>query len=116
MTDPLEYKTVAEERQALMDLGKELITTMRQIIEPINKLTCKLDAHASMLLPEVMREKTQGSRVRKIIYKKEDGSETTIEAPAEGTIKSFKRACSICRQPGHRATTCPVKPESHQQN
>lgn len=110
MPDPIEYKTAAEERQALMELGKELIKVMRQVIEPINLLTCKLDAHASVLLPEVMREKTKGPRVKQIIYKKEDGTETVLNNPHDD--KPHKRACSICRQPGHRATTCPIRPES----
>lgn len=79
--------STSEERQILIATAKELIETLQQITRPVNDIACKLDGEIQALLPKVLAEQ------------KEDGYKPT----------EAKRACSICRQPGHRSTTCPQR-------
>lgn len=93
------YSTVSDERAALLEMGREMIEVMRQIIEPVNLIACRLDAHAAMLTRDSIDENENKPKRR-----------ATSKTPIEGTAQP-KRTCSICRQSGHRANTCPSKPQ-----
>lgn len=83
-----------EQRQELVAVARELITELQKITRPVNELCCKLDSEIQQMLPQALRE--------------QEDSGDIIEAKTflRGT---GKRACSICRLPGHRATSCPKK-------
>lgn len=104
----MDKRSAEERRMELLRAKDELIAVMRQVIEPINLITCKLVSEADGLINEVMREKTKVPRTRAVKYSDDAPafSETT-RGNAPPKLAKGKRACSICRKPGHRASTCP---------
>ena len=103
----VDERSAEERRNELLAAKDELIKVMRQVIEPINLITCKLDVEADALINEVMREKNTAPRVRAIKYSDTPRESDTMRGLASPKLGKGKRACSICRQPGHRSTTCP---------
>jgi len=102
-----ENMSAEEMRNELLKAKDELIAVMRQVIEPINLITCRLVEQSDMLIKRTMEEKTRVPRTRKLKY---SSTVSTEELASKGTTPKpgpGKRACSICRQPGHRSTTCP---------
>lgn len=83
--------TNAEQQKLLIETAQELMKTLQTISRPVNDIVCKLDAASQALIPKVLAE-----------YK--DGTSQPL-----AKVQESKRACSICRQPGHRSTTCPMR-------
>lgn len=90
-----------EERKALLELAKVLDEKRVELLHTVNKIfeaTTALISRADGLATEAAREKEAGE-VTKV-------STITVDdeplLPAKG-----KRACSLCRQTGHRAKNCP---------
>lgn len=77
-----------KQRLALVELQKEKTATIMELVRAAEKL-----------LPEAVDE----GGPSKPTPAKADALETVYTARA----LMSKRACSICRKPGHRATTCP---------
>ena len=100
MKTPLEY------RNELLKAKDELITIMREIINPINIVACRLDAEATKLIPSSLDESISTNKRRKSA--REAAPQPSISLPIAPS-KVAKRACSICRKSGHRATTCPSR-------
>lgn len=100
---------IAEERQELMKLARELHAALQVHNKMVNILINKCIGEADRLKLEALAGMaTEPPVMKAMVY-------TTPEAPkpaltlSEGPPKlaSGKRACSLCRQPGHRATNCP---------
>lgn len=95
--------TTQDERRAIMEQAQLLLDELREMRARVNELTARLVEAGDSIIMEAMDEK-QGERTttkRKITYgpAAPEPKEHEDEAPK-------KRKCSICRQPGHRATTC----------
>jgi hypothetical protein len=84
-------KSTAEERAELIAMGRELIKVMREVIEPINRLTCRLDQEATALLPHVLSEQAEAGETPNTLHQ-----------------VTGKRFCSKCRKSGHRSPNCPL--------
>lgn len=96
-------QTATEIRNELLQMGRDLIATMREITGPVNQLVCRLEQESDKYLKDAIDERLSSPRGRrKIVYKETP----TTEAIPEPRVKG-KRACSKCRQSGHRATKCP---------
>jgi len=102
--------------QELLKAKDELISAMREFMGPANQIAAALLLRAEQIKPE-LGEGFQ-RRVKRIMYKetpasgeginKNEESEIKQElAEKEASIPVGKRACSICRKPGHRRTNCP---------
>ncbi len=103
---------LTEERQELMRIGRELIATLNEHIAlgrahnarvniVINKLIGEADA---MKLAVLDGQATEPPKVQAITF-----SSPLLATPEEVRVALApgKRACSLCREPGHRATNCP---------
>lgn len=97
----------AGQRAELLKAKDELIKIMREIINPINIIACRLDEEATKLLPAAIEE-TANAPARQHRNKTENPTDPNIKLPSNPS-QVPKRACSICRKPGHRATTCPER-------
>jgi hypothetical protein len=95
-------ETAREIRTELLQMGRDLIAEMRRISGPVNQLVCRLEQESDKYLKDSVDESLTSKRTRKIVYRDTPHTEGTKD---EG--KPRKRACSKCRQPGHRARNCP---------
>lgn len=112
-----------EDRQELMriakemtQLGHELRAELKLFTDRGNLVTNKLVYMGDLLLPAVMdeREQQRGPKGKKImVYAKGEGTSSVAPPIDPAQVKEIpklapgKRACSICRQPGHRRQNCP---------
>lgn len=92
-----------EERTELMRIANEIHVDLRALNARVNKVINHLLSAADELAIAAADEKSAGITVtvQKVTYGK---TETTT--PPEGEVVK-RRKCSICHEPGHRATTCP---------
>ncbi len=98
--------TTYEERQALLRTARELITTLNEHNKTVNGLINKLIGEADSLALSAADEKSAGENITKRSIKF-TGTVTAPEIRAALPLPKGKRACSLCREPGHRATNCP---------
>lgn len=105
--------SASEERDKLMDSAAELVTLLRKITEPVNKVVNALIGEADALLPDAATEKEEarGIVTRKLTTKKlHDKAQRTVAEKTvndngdEVTVKH--RKCSKCGVAGHTARTC----------
>ncbi len=103
--DEIEPNTAYDKRKQLLDAARELSSAMREFTKPINTLICKLESEADNYLKDSVDERIHTPRSRKKISYGDRKAECHEEQPK----KESKRACSICREPGHRSPNCPKK-------
>lgn len=97
--------SLREERKELLDAARELILELRRITEPVNRMVNALIEQADDSMLDVADEISAAATTltRKIRY----GKLTQQLTDDAGNPPVSRRKCSICREPGHRATTCP---------
>jgi len=99
-----------EERQKLLEVATSLRDELHRTNDTINKVVNSMLSEADGLLPKAADEIEAGDvKVAKPVkYATETGrvdtSKPNITPPP---LASGKRACSLCREPGHRASNCP---------
>lgn len=92
-----------------MGLAEKLLMILETIKKPINELINRSIEEGDGLLSAVMeeRETARGTVTRKIGYKKlaSIGKAPIVQvmSAAGNVIDRSRRACSVCREPGHRA-------------
>jgi len=104
--DNTEPTTSYDKRKQLLDAARDLSSIMREVTLPINKLICKLEEEADKYLKDTIDERIYTPRSRKKVVYDNRKAECHDERPP---AKESKRACSICREPGHRSPNCPKK-------
>ena len=99
---------VRDERMALMQTAQTLIRLLHETNAKINHAVNELVAEADRLLPAVAdeREGLTPTQRKELKYITSGPVKDMILKPVV-MVAPGKRACSICRKPGHRATTCP---------
>lgn len=98
---------IADERAQLMQVAQDLHAELKKITILVHAVTIKLTNAAEGLLIAAADEKEHAPKVTRLKY---DGRRGIGEVLAEGYIPPLKhvlkpgqRACSVCREPGHRA-------------
>lgn len=103
-------QTAEERRDSLMAQAAQLNVEIRALTTRVQSLISALVGEGDTLLPAVADEKeaSRGVRKRAVVYTGTIPAPTTEGAPAVA-LGAGKRACSVCRQPGHRAgnAVCP---------
>lgn len=102
--------TSEEWRNRLILAAQELRTELHKIVESTQGLEAALISEADKLLPVVADEHQSPRVVGRIKYRSAKvGAAAPIPQAAEAPPKlaAGKRACSICRKPGHRKFNCP---------
>jgi hypothetical protein len=100
--------TKHEERAELMRLAAELSSVLKDVTRPVHLVINKLVEAADSLAIDAADEKAHNEHVtvRRLVHTKTERIDTKqpnlTPPPGRG-----KRACSICRQTGHRAQNCP---------
>ncbi len=101
-----------EERAELMAMAEKLHIELQRFTKLIHPVVNKLIEHGDKLLMPAMDEKQEGVKpttvkLVKFNAPKVEATVTSEGAPIPTGKGTGKRACSICRQSGHRSTTCP---------
>lgn len=107
--------TATEERKALINAAAELQADLQKFTSRVNMLINKLLGEADLLKIAAADEHNNAETVKVTKVKFSKSSMAGIGEPETGRpldqiagkLGKGKRACSICREPGHRATTCP---------
>jgi len=123
-----------DERDALMDMSREVMAELKAVGDRVRLLTAKLVEAGDSLLIQAMDEKQEGVKpsVKKVVYTGSVGdaeqrmlaavtsvgrisSSTPFSTPMR--LAAGKRACSACRQPGHRAgnPVCPMTQAAYEE-
>ena len=94
-----------EERKLLLQAAAEINSLLSEHNKSLNKVINHLISAADELKLTAADEVTQGliPKVKVIKY----GQKQTPENNPAVTLAEGKRACSMCRKPGHRAANCP---------
>lgn len=100
---------VRDERTQLLAHAQQLIALLHETNAGVNRVVNELIAEADRMLPVVANERegltpTQRRQVK--MSKATAAVPQAVEAPPK--LAPGKRACSICRKPGHRAQNCPT--------
>jgi len=85
-------------------LQMELKDTAHELFRTTTKLINAAESHGSAAIDEL--EATRGQPKKKTVKYNFPSESTSIVEQISASMGS-KRKCSICREPGHRATTCP---------
>jgi len=101
-----------DERAELMAIAQELVTLLPELTKKVHLVVNKLIEHGDKLLMPAMDEKQEGIKPVAVKLVKFNAPSVAATVTSEGTPVPVgkgtgKRACGICRQPGHRSTTCP---------
>lgn len=100
--------TTTEERRELMEMAMVLQTELKQITSRVHLLTNKLIEASDEMKLISANEISAGESVTKkaLTYTGQiDGMGPNITVAPK--LAPGKRACSLCREPGHRAQNCP---------
>jgi hypothetical protein len=105
METPQEYRTATERRNELIKQAQDLMDEMRKITGPCNIIAARLDHEIGLLSVGATQEAID--RLTNKTGRRAPRVDVAIKNTPEGpkAVKG-KRACSKCRQPGHRSTTC----------
>ena len=97
----MDNTSIVEERRQLVKLAQQLYDETRDLRARVMEITARMQQHADMMVLPAMDEITSGRKpkVHTVTY-----DQPTEDKPEDSSTS--KRKCSICRQPGHRATTC----------
>jgi hypothetical protein len=106
-----------EERQRLMEAAARIqqeLALIREQLRPFSQYVADLIAGGDSLMLQAALEKDKGE-VPKVTKGLEQmkmpevviDKVTTLAASLLPSMSKSKRACSLCRQPGHRAQNCP---------
>lgn len=109
----------AEEREELKRIAAQVMEEVKNLRGSVNSFTKRLDIVINHLLSDAdslalaaADEKSGHVKVQRMTYDKVTLLPTP--APEPEPLAPGKRACSICRQPGHRAKNCPNAHEVQQ--
>jgi hypothetical protein len=107
--------TTHEERAELKRIAQALIEELRSMTKRVHILINHVISEADALAIVAADERSAGEHVTKknIVYTgridttKENLTPPPGPAREVAGVRTGKRACSVCRQPGHRAKNCP---------
>jgi len=102
--------TATEQREEILNTTKQLIAIQREHNAILNRLISLLEQEGDKLLPAAVDEREVAPHVRKVTMVPSSAPTVTTTAratPQKNANGRRRRTCSLCRQPGHWATTCP---------
>ena len=99
-----------EERAELMAIAEKLHLQLREFTQAVHLTVNKLIEQSDKLIMPAMDEKQAGEKPTVKLVKFNavaSGAAPVTTTPVAVGRGTGKRACSICREPGHRSTSCP---------
>jgi len=123
--------SASEERAALKAIAKEVAEELRKFTTATLSYRKRIDvvinhllSDADKLALEAADEVTEAPKTKRVSYGTTE-TETSVKlekfltrplndlvAGEDGPAPKAKRACSICRKPGHRAKNCPEQEQA----
>src|SRR5689334_24307439 len=99
---------LSEERQEMLAIARTLQAELQAHNKRVNHVINKLLSEADRTKMEVLAGVTEQPEVKQVTFTGRVDSTKMDEFVGNSVgMPKGKRACSLCRQPGHRAQNCP---------